>query len=220
MVAKQKTFFTTRPSLERQRKNLLFLNLIKARRSLSRTEISRLIEINIVTVSNYVNGYLKKGLVVECGQDFSSGGRKPELLELNKEWGYVVGLDVGEGYVKGVLVNLNMEIMAEETESFHDGKDVKNSVNEIIKRLIGSAKTEENRIRKIGMTISTMSKSPEEILRKNTGFAGGKTGAAVSLWRLRLVRGFGRDGAEFGNYGRKSSFIYLQRARPGRFYYR
>jgi len=165
MVAKQKTFFTNHPSLERQRKNLLFLNLIKTRRSLSRTEISRLIEINIVTVSNYINGYLKKGLVVECGQDFSSGGRKPELLELNKGWGYVVGLDVGEGYVKGVLVNLNMDILAERTEDFPDGKNVENSVSEIIEHLAGSAKTEKNRIRKIGITISKMSKSPE-FLRK------------------------------------------------------
>ena len=120
---KKKTQFTADPSTDREKKNLLFLNLIKSRKSTSRTELSRLTEINVVTVSNYVNSYLKKGLVLEHGYDISSGGRRPELIELNKEWGYTVGIDLAPDCIKGVLLDLNIQALASDSVEGYGKKD-------------------------------------------------------------------------------------------------
>ena len=62
-------------------------------------------EINIVTISNYVNNYIQNGLVVEKGLDISTGGRKPTLLELNVKGGYVIGVDVGPNNLIGIIIN-------------------------------------------------------------------------------------------------------------------
>ena len=68
---------------DRERKNLAILDIIRRSGPISRTDISKMSEINIVTISNYVGNYIKHGYVVERGLDVSTGGRKPTLLELN-----------------------------------------------------------------------------------------------------------------------------------------
>ncbi len=80
---------------EREQKNLHILELIRQRGPITRTELSQGTGFNIVTVSNYINQFLKDGLVVERGLDVSTGGRKPVLVELNAKTGFAVGMDFG-----------------------------------------------------------------------------------------------------------------------------
>ena len=80
---------------DRQRRNLEILDAIRKSRLISRAEISKNTGINIVTVSNYIDAYFKKGLVFERGLDISTGGRRPELVEINPRYGYVLGVDLG-----------------------------------------------------------------------------------------------------------------------------
>ena len=54
---------------DRERKNLAILDAIKRYGPISRTDISKLIKLNIVTVSNYVNNFIEQGLVIEKGLD-------------------------------------------------------------------------------------------------------------------------------------------------------
>jgi len=93
------------------RKNLSILDAIKRNKDISRTEISRITGLNIVTVSNYVNSYIEKGLVIEKGLDISSGGRRPAIVELNPEYCYVIGVELGLRHVRAILTNLNSEII-------------------------------------------------------------------------------------------------------------
>ncbi|MBL7157500.1 MAG: ROK family protein [Candidatus Omnitrophica bacterium] len=161
---KKKTQFTANPSTDREKKNLLFLSLIKSRKSTSRTEVSKLTEINVVTVSNYVNNYLKKGLVLEHGYDISSGGRRPELIELNKEWGYTLGIDISASCIKGVVMDLGMQVPASDSTEGYGKKDLKLLINEIVKKLLSTSKIDKTRVKKIG--ISADSKDiKEEIIK-------------------------------------------------------
>ncbi len=80
---------------EREEKNFQILELLRQRGPLTRTELSQGTGFNIVTVSNYIGGFIKQGLVLERGFDISPGGRKPILVELNAKAGYAVGVDVG-----------------------------------------------------------------------------------------------------------------------------
>jgi len=77
---------------DRERKNISILELIGKNGPMTKTDISKITELNIVTVSNYINNYIKAGLVEEKGFDISSGGRKPTLIDLNYKSGYVLVL--------------------------------------------------------------------------------------------------------------------------------
>jgi len=98
---------------DKERKNLSILEVIRKNGPISRTDISKITELNIVTVSNYVNHYIKKGLVIEGELDESTGGRKPVLVELNPKSGYIVGVGLNMMSVVGVLVDLEINVIEE-----------------------------------------------------------------------------------------------------------
>lgn len=80
---------------EREEKSFQILELLRHRGPLTRTEISQGTGFNIVTVSNYINQFIKQSLVSERGFDVSTGGRKPILVELNSKAAFTVGVDIG-----------------------------------------------------------------------------------------------------------------------------
>ena len=57
----KQTLLKDRMLTDKERKNLAILEAIRKNGPISRTDISKLTEFNIVTVSNYVNHYIKKG---------------------------------------------------------------------------------------------------------------------------------------------------------------
>jgi len=105
---------------EKEKRNLDILDTIRKKREVSRAEISKLTGLNIVTVSNYANTYIKKGLVHEMGLDISTGGRRPELLRLNKEYSYSIGVDLGiphiveDASIIACLLDMSSKIVAKE----------------------------------------------------------------------------------------------------------
>lgn len=98
---------------DKERKNLAILEVIRKEGPISRTDISKVTEFNIVTVSNYVNHYIKKGLVVEGELDESTGGRKPVLVELNAKAGYIVGIGLNMLSIVGILADLSTNVVYE-----------------------------------------------------------------------------------------------------------
>jgi predicted NBD/HSP70 family sugar kinase len=105
---------------EKEKRNLDILDTIRKKREVSRADISKLTGLNIVTVSNYVNIYIKKGLVHETGLDISTGGRRPELLRLNKEYSYSIGVDLGAPHITedasiiACLLDMSSKVVAKE----------------------------------------------------------------------------------------------------------
>ena len=97
---------------ERERKNVSILEAIKRYGPISRTDVSKLTKLNIVTVSNYVNNFIEQGLVIEKGLDISSGGRRPTIVVLNPKSSYVIGVDLGVFHVLTVMADLEGTIVA------------------------------------------------------------------------------------------------------------
>ena len=111
MIIKQ--MLKDRTLTDKERKNLSILEVVRKNGPISRTDISKLTELNIVTVSNYVSHYIKKGLVVEGEMDESTGGRKPVLVELNPKAGYIVGVGLNMMSIVAVLVDLEINVISE-----------------------------------------------------------------------------------------------------------
>lgn len=98
---------------ERQRKNLMILDTVRKRGPISKADLSKQLGYNIVTLSNYIEEYLKKNIVYQAGMDASSGGRKPVLIELSKKEAYLIGIDFGKEALRGVLTDLTLDVAAE-----------------------------------------------------------------------------------------------------------
>lgn len=98
---------------ERRRKNLLILEAIRKNGPISKADLTKQLGYNIVTLSNYIEEYLSKGLVYEKGLDVSSGGRRPALLDLNKKEIFLIGIDFNKETLKGLLTDFGLEVAAE-----------------------------------------------------------------------------------------------------------
>ncbi len=109
----RRVYSTDQDLTDRERKNLLILEAIRRQKETTKTEISKLTKLNIVTISNYVNHFIEQGLVIEKGYDISGGGRRPLLLELNPKVGYVVGLGLSMTNMVGTLTDLGGHVVAE-----------------------------------------------------------------------------------------------------------
>ncbi|MGB3081426.1 MAG: ROK family protein, partial [Candidatus Omnitrophota bacterium] len=137
---------------EKERRNLGILDAIRRSGEISRAEISKVTDLNIVTVSNYVSKYVKKKLVLETGLDISSGGRRPELLKLNKEYKYSVGIDLGSPHltidpsVIGVVLDVTGKIVAKEKI-----KKEKESFEKLTEKVLGMT---EKLVKKSGVSPS------------------------------------------------------------------
>ena len=109
----RRVYSTDENLTDREHKNLLIFEAIRRNKEITKTEISKLTKLNIVTVSNYTNHFIEEGFVIEKGFDISGGGRRPLLLELNPKVGYVLGLGLSMTNMVGVLTDLGANVVAE-----------------------------------------------------------------------------------------------------------
>lgn len=140
---------------DKERKNLAILEVIRKNGPISRTDISKITELNIVTVSNYVNHYIKKGLVIEGELDESTGGRKPVLVELNSKAGYIVGVGLNMLSIVGVLVDLEINVIAElkRERPPENSENVIESMVEMAAEIIQKAEIEKDKIVGVGVGV-------------------------------------------------------------------
>ncbi len=149
----EKYKFRFRELSEKDVKSLKILGLIIKKGIISRTEISKITGINIVSVSNYIHKYIEGKLIVEKGFDVSTGGRKPELVELNKNDNRVIGVEIGKDCVRTVLTDIGLNII-EKSYLPRLGKDAEGAIRTacaLIEELLKKAGLSSGDIRAIGV---------------------------------------------------------------------
>src|SRR5574339_669438 len=62
---------------------------------ISRSEISNITGWSKAKASQEIRSLVNKGYLVEVGEGVSKGGRKPRLLRINDQLGYIAGIDIG-----------------------------------------------------------------------------------------------------------------------------
>jgi glucokinase-like ROK family protein len=82
----------------------------------SRTEISNAIGWSKAKTSQEVRNLVDKGYLVEVGEGASQGGRKPRLLRINDQLGYLVGLDISATSTDIALANVGGKIFRHHAE--------------------------------------------------------------------------------------------------------
>ncbi|MET0771700.1 MAG: ROK family transcriptional regulator [Candidatus Limnocylindrales bacterium] len=108
---------------------------------ISRADIARRTQLTRTTVSDVVTQLSGAGLVQEVGRGPSSGGKAPILLQIPRDARQLVGVHVGDGHVRGAIVNLAGDVSHRERVELpaRDGASALASLEGLIDRLIGHA---------------------------------------------------------------------------------
>lgn len=114
--------FTSKPRNDKETKSLLVYNILRQKKEVSRSDISDITRINVVSISNYINAFIKKGLIIEKEMGPSSGGRPPVILDLNKDGVLAIGLYVNESSISGIAVNSAIETVSKQKKDLSAGR--------------------------------------------------------------------------------------------------
>ncbi len=103
----------------------------------SRTELAKRTGLSLPTVSEIVADLLSAGVVEEREVGSSGGGRRPVLLGLKADAGYVIGIKLTETRVIAVLTDLSAQIVERATETVTGGDvgTVVRAVAKVVRRL-------------------------------------------------------------------------------------
>ena len=176
MKIEHKPLFTSYELSEKEKKSLTILELIRKKDLISRTEISKDTGINIVSVSNYITSFIEKNLLSEKGLAVSSGGRKPELVELNRKSNHIIGLDINGNRIKVLLADIGLKVLDEEEADVSSQKNGQEGLLGLIETVLKKSGVSKNDIKAIGIAIPSSDLSIAKSIEKEFGvetFAGG-----------------------------------------------
>jgi len=188
---------------DHERKNLAILEVIRRGKTISRTDISRLTGLNIVTVSNYINDYITKGLIVERGYDSSTGGRRPTIIELNPAYTHVVGVDLGIKNIKAVLTDLEANIIATagKERPKEDAESIINCITGVVEEVIKTSKLDKSKIKGICVAASGLIDKEAGTVHSTVGTASVFLPINLSLERKFNIDTFIENDATAAAYG-------------------
>lgn len=127
---------------EKEKRNSDILGVLRRRGPISRPDISKEMGVNVVTISNYLDNFIRQKVVYEKELDISEGGRRPELLDLNPKAGYIIGAGLNLMNIVGLLLDLKGNIVLK-TQVDRTGisvREVMESLLEIIREVIRRSK--------------------------------------------------------------------------------
>ncbi|MCM8792590.1 MAG: ROK family transcriptional regulator [Candidatus Omnitrophica bacterium] len=142
---------------EKERRCLMIMDIIRRYGPISRPDISERLGLNVVTVSNYIDDFLRKSLLIETQFDVSEGGRKPILLDLNLDAGYAVGVGINLFNIVGVLVDIKGNIIYKVTTDIAhvlSSTEIVSYILDTIRRILQRYKNYINKIKGIGIGIA------------------------------------------------------------------
>jgi predicted NBD/HSP70 family sugar kinase len=130
------------------------LKAIRDHGPVSRVELSQLTAISAPTVTRLVNSLIADRLVRNTGMGTSRGGRPPMILEFDGDSSYVIGIDWGLTHIKGILSNLDGEVLFERDIPQGLSNNIEGDlerVKDLVRKLIGSAYVPADRLKGIGI---------------------------------------------------------------------
>ncbi|MHB8155270.1 MAG: ROK family protein [Candidatus Omnitrophota bacterium] len=141
---------------EKEKRNIEILDILRKLGPISRPDISQKMGTNVVTISNYVDDFIKRNLVYEKELDVSEGGRRPVLLDLNPRAGCAIGVGLNLMNMVGLLVDLKGNIITKTqvTRPQASVKEISECLLEIVREILRRSKGYVESIKGIGVGIA------------------------------------------------------------------
>ncbi len=141
---------------EKEKRNVDILEIVRRRGPISRPDISKEMGVNVVTISNYIDEFIKRNLVYEKELDVSEGGRRPVLLDLNAQAGFVIGVGLNLANMVGLLLDLKGNIITKTQVARPRAsvREISESLLEIVRELLRRSKEHLPDIKGIGVGVA------------------------------------------------------------------
>ena len=148
--------FQDRELSEKEKRSIDILEMLRRFGPITRPEISQRLGVNIVTVSNYIEEFIKNKLVLERQLDISEGGRRPVLLDINPGAAFAVGVGLNLMNMVGLLVDIkgNIVLKTQMKRPETSAKEIVEHLFEIIREIIRRSKKYTHEIKGIGVGIA------------------------------------------------------------------
>ena len=155
MLATRRRLIDQKDLSDHEKKNLLILETVRRRAPIARADISRLIDLNIVTVTSYVDQDLKKGILQEVGVDISTGGRKPTLVDLNPTASFSIGVGLNAVTMIAVLCNLKGQAICkvQTPRPFEAGEKLIDSMLQLVDTLVQKSNVDLAKVYGVGIGV-------------------------------------------------------------------
>ena len=92
------------------------IRALSRQEAISRTEIAHITGWSKAKTSHEIRDMVGKGFLIEVGEGTSQGGRKPRLLRLNNQLGFLVGLDIGATSIDLVIADASGKVIQRRSE--------------------------------------------------------------------------------------------------------
>ena len=110
----------SRPAHLRQANARCLLRLLREHNPCSKADLVRHSGLSAPTVSSAIATLESLGLIENLGEGESKGGRPPEMLRFNADYGYVAGVDIGGTRLRIMLTDLNGKAVSQWAHQFTD----------------------------------------------------------------------------------------------------
>jgi predicted NBD/HSP70 family sugar kinase len=124
---------------------------------LTRQAVGYAAGVSLATVSNLVGDLIEQGVIVEVGLEDSNGGRPRGLFQVNPEYGFVIGVDVGETAFLVELFDLGMHARARHVSTTDltrlDPEDAAKHVLEGIDAVLAQSRVAESDVIGVGVGV-------------------------------------------------------------------
>ena len=123
---------------------------------ISRAELARQMGLSRSAISTIINDFLASGLVHETASGPATAGRKPVMLEVSPDRGYVIGVDIGATHLSMILANLSANVVHELEEPFVISQSPDICLAEVdhqLRRMLGEAGLTMDQILMIGVGV-------------------------------------------------------------------
>lgn len=143
-----------KPYSKALRSEVGILRLIHQRNKISRMELAKQTGSSAASITAIAHRLISKRLIVESGQGSTHLGRKPVLLSVRNDAGYVVGVDLGSFFVRVVVADINGNLIYKiqtETELSQGRERVLNKTFKLIERAIKESQISRSAIKGIGI---------------------------------------------------------------------
>jgi len=107
-------------------------------------------------MTGFVNNLMEDGILAEAGTGVSKGGRRPLILEINGEYGFILGYDIGATSIDVALANFKGEIVEHFSEPANvrdDAVDVLGRCNEIALQLLANTQGKAINVVAVGIGV-------------------------------------------------------------------
>ncbi len=106
------------------------MRALRKQEQISRSEIANITGWSKAKTSQEIRKLVGQGYLVEVGEGASQGGRKPHLLRVNDQLGYLVGLDIGATSIDAALTDVGGKVYQRRSEP----ADVRNTPEDFLHR--------------------------------------------------------------------------------------